>query len=105
VARSMNPWRGWRIISMRLSTRLLVGTSEVVAGGWLWILLLGVLLVMGMRSWLARPGNRRRWHGWRLSWPLVGDIESKYATARFARAAGAPLTARGARRRLERRTG
>jgi type II secretory pathway component PulF len=71
-----------------LSTRLLVGTSEVVAGGWLWILLLGVLLVMGMRSWLARPGNRRRWHGWRLSWPLVGDIESKYATARFARALG-----------------
>jgi type II secretory pathway component PulF len=74
--------------ALPLSTRLLVGTSEVVAGGWLWLILIGVVLVFGGRSWLARPENRRRWHARRLGWPLIGDLEAKYATARFARALG-----------------
>ncbi len=74
--------------TLPLSTRMLVGMSQFVANGWFWLLLSGVTLAMAIRAWLARPGNRRRWHAWRLSWPLLGELELNYATSRFTRALG-----------------
>jgi type II secretory pathway component PulF len=74
--------------TLPLSTTILVGLSRVVVSGWWLILIAIVLSLAGARTWLARPDNRRRWHAARLKWPLVGDLESKYATARFTRALG-----------------
>lgn len=72
--------------ALPLSTRLLVGTSGV-AGRFGWVLaLLAVAAVTGARLALERPGNRRRWHAWRLSWPLVGRLERQRASALFTRA-------------------
>jgi type II secretory pathway component PulF len=74
--------------SLPLSTRLLLGISQlVVHGGWLFLLAVAGLAWF-TRGWLARPENRRRFHAWRLGWPLAGDLELKYVTARFARAFG-----------------
>jgi type II secretory pathway component PulF len=81
--------------ALPLSTRLLVGLSTVVVHAWWAFLILGGLGVLAARSWFARPGNRRRWHGWRLALPLSGELEIKYATARFTRTLG--LVLRGGR--------
>jgi type II secretory pathway component PulF len=74
--------------ALPLSTQLLVGVSRLVVNGWWLFLLAAVLGGLASRSWLARPENRRRWHAWRLAWPIAGEIEIKYATARFTRAFG-----------------
>lgn len=74
--------------ALPLSTRLLVGASAVVTGWWwLWLplLLAGIsVLVMTLR----RAEVQRRWHRSRLHWPVVGDLELKYATAQFTRTLG-----------------
>jgi type II secretory pathway component PulF len=72
--------------ALPLSTRVLVGVSGILVGGW-WVLLLGALaLLAAARLWLDAPGGRRRWHAWRLGLPLVGELERKHATALFTRA-------------------
>ncbi|MBI4520797.1 MAG: type II secretion system F family protein [Gemmatimonadetes bacterium] len=74
--------------ALPLSTRLLVGASSVIVDGWWLLLLVGVLFALALRAWLARPENRRRWHAWRITWPLTGELELDYMTARFTRALG-----------------
>jgi type II secretory pathway component PulF len=74
--------------ALPLSTRLLIGLSRIVVDGWPWLLLATVAAWLAVRAWLERPGNRRRWHGWRLGWPVSGEIELLYATGRFSRALG-----------------
>jgi type II secretory pathway component PulF len=74
--------------ALPVATRLLVGVSRLLTGGWWALLLLGLALALGTRSWLARPENRRRWHAWRLTLPLAGELEAKLATARFSRVLG-----------------
>ena len=71
-----------------LSTRLLVGASALVTKGWWAWLLLGGATAYAVPNALARPENRRRWHAARLGWPVVGDLELKYSTAKFARTLG-----------------
>jgi general secretion pathway protein F len=67
-----------------LSTRLLVGASNVFAGWWwLWLTLI-IAAVLVSRAWLSDPANRRRWHAARLRIPGVGALEQGAATARFA---------------------
>jgi general secretion pathway protein F len=74
--------------TLPFSTRLLLGISKVVTAGW-WVWL-GVVAaaVYFVPTFLARPEVRRRWHEVRLGWPVVGDIELKYSTARLARTLG-----------------
>jgi general secretion pathway protein F len=70
------------------STRFLLGASHALTTWWwLWLLLaIGTGAIVARA--LARPGVRQRWHALRLGWPLVGDIERKYSTARVARTLG-----------------
>ena len=74
--------------TLPLSTRALIFASNLVVNGW-WLIVLGVgAVALSARRWLADPQNRRRWHARRLRWPLAGELEEKYATARFTRALG-----------------
>jgi type II secretory pathway component PulF len=82
--------------ALPLSTRLLVGASRALVGGWWAWLLLAVAAVAAARGWLAAPGNRARWHAARLALPVVGALEQRWATARVARTLGL-LLAGGAR--------
>jgi len=74
--------------TLPLSTRLLLGASAVLTKVWWLWLLLGIAAVYLIRTALARPETRRRWHATRLAWPWIGDFELKYTTARFARTLG-----------------
>ncbi len=74
--------------TLPVSTALLVAASRVIVGGWWILLLFAAVGALAARAWLGRPENRRRWHAWRLSIPLVGELERDLATARFARAFG-----------------
>jgi type II secretory pathway component PulF len=70
------------------STRMLVAASGLLTGWW-WIWL--PLLVAGtyvLVTALRRPDVQRAWHRRRLQWPWIGDLELKYATARFTRTLG-----------------
>jgi type II secretory pathway component PulF len=74
--------------TLPLTTRMLVAGSGLLTGwGWLWLALLAAA-VFGVRQAFMDPEVRRRWHGARLGWPWVGELERRYATARFARTLG-----------------
>jgi general secretion pathway protein F len=79
--------------TLPLSTKLLVAVSQVVVHGWWIMLIIGGVAVVALRAWLANPENKRRLHAWRLNIPLIGELEIKYATARFTRALGMLLKA------------
>ncbi len=74
--------------TLPFSTRLLLAISHVLtAWWWLWLALV-VGAIAAVPRVLARPGVLLRWHRARLGWPVVGDIERKYSTARVARTLG-----------------
>jgi general secretion pathway protein F len=74
--------------TLPLSTRILVGMSRVVTQWWWLWLLLALGTIVAARAWLGDGANRRRFHAARLRWPVVGAIETSFATARFTRALG-----------------
>jgi general secretion pathway protein F len=66
-----------------LSTRLLLGVSDVLVSGW-WLATLAVIVTVVLaRRWLAAPPNRERWDAARLRWPLAGRIEEGFEVSRF----------------------
>jgi general secretion pathway protein F len=70
------------------TTRLLMGASAVVTGGWwVWLLLILAAAYAVPRA-LARPRVRRQWHSARLKIRWAGDFERTYITARFTRTLG-----------------
>lgn len=74
--------------SLPWTTRALVAFSSALIGGW-WIWLLAVLAIgLSVRTALQDVRVRERLHAARLGWPLAGDLELKYSTARFARTLG-----------------
>lgn len=61
--------------TLPLSTRTLIGVSDVVTRGW-WAMLVGaVLAVIACRRLLADPATRRRWDATVLGIPIVGPLE------------------------------
>jgi general secretion pathway protein F len=74
-----------------LSTRMLVAASAFVIGAWwIWVPTV-VIATLFVRWWITQPGNRRRWHAWRLRLPGIGPLEQNAATARFTSALGVLL--------------
>lgn len=74
--------------TLPFSTRLLVWASTALTDAWwLWLLVIGGIayLVNEVRD---RPDLRRRWHEARLTWPVLGELELGYVTARFTRTLG-----------------
>jgi general secretion pathway protein F len=71
-----------------LSTRVLLAVSGFLTSAWWLLLIAAALAALAVRAWGASAENLRRWHRWRLSLPMVGDLEHDFATARFTRALG-----------------
>ncbi len=80
-----------------LLTRALIATSDFFREFALYIVLLPVLLVIGLRRWLQHPGRRHRWHRALLAMPGLSRLLIALDTARFAStlsilmASGVPL--------------
>jgi type IV pilus assembly protein PilC len=71
--------------ALPMHTKLLIATSDAVVAYWWAMLLAPVLLVSAFFAWLRRSEPaRRRVHGWLLRLPMLGDILSKMALARFS---------------------
>jgi type IV pilus assembly protein PilC len=71
--------------ALPMHTKLLIATSDIVVAYWWALLLAPVLLGSGFFAWMRRSEPaRRRVHGWLLRLPLLGDVLTKMALARFA---------------------
>ncbi|PWE17116.1 type II secretion system protein GspF [Marinicauda salina] len=93
-------------VTLPLITRAMIGLSEFLQAGWIWIALAVLVGVFGLSALGRRPGVKRRIDSTLLSLPWLGGFIRKVESARFARtmsilvAAGAvlPDALRAARR-------
>jgi type II secretory pathway component PulF len=67
-----------------LTTRALLAVGAVVRWWWLWLPLVAAGVAAAGAA-LRRPDVRKRFDAARLRWPVFGDLELKYTTARFTR--------------------
>lgn len=68
-----------------LPTRILMGTSDVFANNWHWILILGILLGAVLKRIASTVKGRSLLHGLALRLPLLGRFVRESEIARFAR--------------------
>ena len=71
--------------TLPLPTEILFAISDFVGANWPVLLVVIALLVLGGRIVLAQPQVRRRWDRFILHAPVVGVLNRKICTARFAR--------------------
>ena len=71
--------------SLPFLTELLFSVSDLVAAHWLSMALCIFVLVMGLRLLMTLPAVRLQWDWLSLHAPLVGKLNRKICTARFAR--------------------
>lgn len=76
-----------------LPTRLLLGFSDFMAAYW-WLLLLGILVLVGLNMWISRNDNARvKRSEILMSLPVIGIILRYSAVERFCRIIGAMMRA------------
>ena len=71
--------------SLPFLTELLFSVSDLVAAHWLSMALCIFVLVMGLRVLMTLPAVRLQWDWLSLHAPIVGKLNRKICTARFAR--------------------
>ena len=85
--------------SLPLPTTILFAVSDFVSTNWVLLILVVALLVVGGRIALAQPAIRRQWDRFQLHAPVIGKLNRKICTARFARtlsnlySSGVPIVA------------
>ena len=75
-------------MELPLPTRIVIGASDVLTRFWWAILLGGILLVLGFRSYYSTPDGRKNIDGLLLRAPVLGDLLRKSAVSRFTRTLG-----------------
>ena len=75
-------------MELPLPTRIVIGASDVLTRFWWAIILGGILLVLGFRSYYATPDGRKNIDGLLLRAPVLGDLLRKSAVSRFTRTLG-----------------
>ena len=85
--------------SLPLPTVILFAISDFVGANWPLIILFAACLVVVVRVALAQPDIRRQWDRFQLHAPVIGKLNRKICTARFARtlsnlySSGVPIVA------------
>jgi general secretion pathway protein F len=78
--------------SLPLPTQVVMGAGHAVRDyGWLFILLV-VGGVFALRRWLQKPANRLIWDGYKLRWPILGNLLSSIEVERLMRTFGTLLS-------------
>lgn len=85
------------VSNLPLTTRLLIGFSDMMEKYWYIVLIGAVAVYIGIRGLLTIPAVRRQWHKLILKVPVFGPLQKTICTSRFARtlsslyAAGIPV--------------
>ncbi len=78
--------------TLPLSTRILIGTSDIMKNYW-WALLIGlVAFVGGLRYLIALPLGRKYWDTMKLKLPIFGQLFKRIYMVRFTRGLSTLLT-------------
>jgi general secretion pathway protein F/type IV pilus assembly protein PilC len=78
-------------IELPMTTRLLLGFSDLLSNWWMLLIVLAVALAMAL-LWIRRhPSFGRRWSAIELRLPLYGRLKRDLAVARFSRILGTLL--------------
>ena len=75
-------------MELPLPTRIVIGASDFLTRFWWAIILGGILLVLGFRSYYGTPNGRKNIDGLLLRAPVLGDLLRKSAVSRFTRTLG-----------------
>ncbi len=74
--------------SLPLSTSILLSISGFITSYW-WLLLIFVSLVaLSVRGYVGTERGRFKWDSFKITAPLVGDLNKKIAVSRFSRTLG-----------------
>ncbi len=77
--------------ALPLSTQIVLALSDFLRhSGWAVVLGLAAIWLVH-RQWLRTSSGRILWDRWRLSWPILGRLQHRAATARLARTLGTLL--------------
>jgi type II secretion system protein F len=77
--------------AMPFSTRLLMGSSDLLRSYW-WVgVLLGGGIALAFSHWIRTPSGRLHWDRTKLRVIILGEVAKKVAVARFARTLGTLL--------------
>ena len=68
-----------------VQTRLLLSISNFMLHNILFIVIISAGLIFGFRHYITTEKGKYRWHGLLLRLPIVGNIVTKVAVARFSR--------------------
>jgi general secretion pathway protein F len=74
--------------ALPLSTMMLLSVSNFITSYWWFLLSFVLLLVLGFRSYIGTEQGRFKWDRWKISAPLIGDLNKKIAVSRFSRTLG-----------------
>ena len=78
--------------SLPLATQIVMGAGHAVRNyGWL-VLLMIVGGIFALRRALRNPLNRLKWDGFRLKWPILGDLLASIEVERLMRTFGTLLS-------------
>jgi type II secretory pathway component PulF len=71
-----------------ITTRILLGSTDLVTHHWMAVLICMVGLVLGIRFWLATPSGAYTRDQFLLHAPIIGPVVRKATVSRFARVLG-----------------
>jgi general secretion pathway protein F len=74
--------------SLPLSTAILLSFSQFLSTYWWLGLLFLVLSILGARAYIGTEEGGRRWDTWKITLPLIGELNKKIAVSRFSRTLG-----------------
>jgi general secretion pathway protein F len=78
--------------SLPLPTKMVMGAGDAVRDyGWIFLLLV-IGGVIALRRWLQKPANRLKWDGYKLHWPILGNLFASIEVERLMRTFGTLLS-------------
>ena len=74
--------------SLPLSTSILLSISDFIISYWWLIFSFLALAVLSFRGYIGTDRGRYKWDNWKITFPLIGDLNKKIAVSRFSRTLG-----------------
>ncbi|MDK1025651.1 MAG: type II secretion system F family protein [Gammaproteobacteria bacterium] len=68
-----------------LTTRILLGTSDLFVNFWPFMLMVLIAVIFGLRHYMGTPQGKVHWGRLKLRLPVVGDIINRGSMARYSR--------------------